>query len=518
MASLPVNNNLNVLTNIVNQAVSMSDNQNGLLSRQAAEGADSFEAIMNRVNTPANSAEQVQSSKLSGVETGKTVSAQVAKSEYVKQESARTDTQTDKGKSVKTDDETAKQTDKTTPENKNSEENVSTENVSEEKVSESEQDAVKDAGEKLVEEVAKELDITSEEVLEAMEILGLTTVMLLDPDNMKQLLLELSGSENQLAIVTDAELYGHLQNLLGMISEGLEELQAQLGLTEEELNALIADMSVVEREPEEDGVMQELPMQSQENDTVNLEGMKDYAVTVHKDGETIEVKVTVDDVSGEKSTREEITETTKMQEQPEAKSENRNPSEEGKGETKGENHFAMPVSIEQPNVSDILQQPTVERFVNTEEILNQITEYIKLNLKADVQELELQLHPASLGTVNIHLTAKDGMITAQFAAQNEAVKAAIESQLVQLKTQFEEQGIKVDAVEVTVGDYHRYGQNFSQNQEENAPENKEGSKKGRRNINLEELDLDELPEDMDDSERIAAEMMAQSGNTVDYTA
>ncbi len=123
--------------------------------------------------------------------------------------------------------------------------------------------------------------------------------------------------------------------------------------------------------------------------------------------------------------------------------------------------------------------------------------------------MELQLHPASLGNINIQLTAKDGMITAQFTTQNEAVKAAIESQLVQLRTQFDEQGLKVDAVEVAVADY-RFNQNFSGN-EENAGESAGSNKKNRKKINLNELDLDELPEDMEDSDRITAQMMAQNG-------
>ena len=128
----------------------------------------------------------------------------------------------------------------------------------------------------------------------------------------------------------------------------------------------------------------------------------------------------------------------------------------------------------------------------------------------------MQLHPASLGNVNVQIASKDGVITAHFTAQNEVVKNAIETQLVQLKTQFEEQGIKVSEVEVTVADY-RFQQSFSGN-EEHPGENQEGGKKGRRKINLNELDLEEMPEDMDDSERIAAEMMASNGNTVDYMA
>ena len=85
-----------------------------------------------------------------------------------------------------------------------------------------------------------------------------------------------------------------------------------------------------------------------------------------------------------------------------------------------------------------------------------------------------------------------------------------------MKTQFEEQGIKVDSVEVTVGNY-QFEQNFSGN-DEHPGERQSAGKKNRRNINLNDIDLDDIPEDMDDSERIAAEMMANSGNTVDYTA
>ncbi len=177
----------------------------------------------------------------------------------------------------------------------------------------------------------------------------------------------------------------------------------------------------------------------------------------------------------------------------------------------------MQTPVEQPVLNEAaVEQTAMERFTSTEDIMNQITEYIKINLKSDVQEMELQLHPASLGSVNVQIAAKDGVITAQFTAQNETVKAAIESQLVQLRTQFEEQGIKVDAVEVTVANY-RFEQSFS-GKEENPGEGSKNGKKGPRRINLNDMNLEELPEEMEDSERIAADMMARNGNTVDYTA
>ena len=154
--------------------------------------------------------------------------------------------------------------------------------------------------------------------------------------------------------------------------------------------------------------------------------------------------------------------------------------------------------------------------VQTEDIMNQIMDYMRINLKADVQEMELQLHPASLGTVNVQIAAKDGAVTAHFTTQNEAVRAVIETQLIQLKQQFEEQGIKVDAVEVTVAG-HEYGHQFSQENEDAAQKQGKSAKNTRR-INLDEIDEESDLEEMDDSERIAVEMMQANGNTVDFTA
>ena len=97
------------------------------------------------------------------------------------------------------------------------------------------------------------------------------------------------------------------------------------------------------------------------------------------------------------------------------------------------------------------------------------------------------------------------------------MKAVLETQMIQLKEQFEEQGIKVEAVEVTVAN-HAYGEQYGA-QQDASQQQSENAKKGARRINL---NLDEMEEEgleaLDDSERIAVEMMQANGNTVDYTA
>ena len=74
------------------------------------------------------------------------------------------------------------------------------------------------AGE-LMQEVADLLDIPLEKVEEAMEILGLTAVDLFDPANLKHLLLNLTDSVDEVALVTNENLYGNLRDLFGAVEE-----------------------------------------------------------------------------------------------------------------------------------------------------------------------------------------------------------------------------------------------------------------------------------------------------------
>ena len=531
MAGMPVNNNLNAFSHAVSRSAGAQGSQNmpggntSYAAKQEDALKDSFDTVMSRVNSqtktpsaPQNARTQNAAKSQSTVTSNagsRTMSsnatAESAKQNTVQSEKA-TDTEGTKTVENKADDKVSD----AELQDEAAETDV-VEEATNNDVSEKQKDAVTEAGEKLVEDIAEEMGVTPEEVLEAMEMLGLGVMQLLDPDNMKQLLVAISGNEDQLSIITDGELYLHFQNLMNTVSESLKELQAELGLSEDELKALIAELAEAENAPETAEVVEQLTAGTEPEEAEVPEGMKDYAVTVHRDGEEVKVKVQVEDGGANKSVREEVTQTAEVQNRHEAGTDNGESFGENRGENGTQNSFVMQTPVEQPVLNEAaVEQTAMERFTSTEDSMNQITEYIKINLKSDVQEMELQLHPASLGSVNVQIAAKDGVITAQFTAQNETVKAAIESQLVQLRTQFEEQGIKVDAVEVTVANY-RFEQSFS-GKEENPGEGSKNGKKGPRRINLNDMNLEELPEEMEDSERIAADMMARNGNTVDYTA
>ncbi|MDE6405510.1 MAG: flagellar hook-length control protein FliK [Lachnospiraceae bacterium] len=381
------------------------------------------------------------------------------------------------------------------------------------------QETVEKAAEELVSEIADVMDAPLEKVEEAMEVLGLTAVDLFDPANLKQLLLNLTDSADELALVTDETLYGNLQELFQTVDATLGALQEELGLSAEELDALLAQIGAEKAAVEEPALTMPGTSMNEEPE-VGVEGMKDYAVSVQKDGGTVQIKVTVDDASGEKHVSEQVTDAGKPETSPVSKKENMadtgHKGEENAAGNNAGNAFLQNLTGRMNEVEAPVERPVYTQ-PETNQIMDQIVEYMKFNLKPDMQEMEMQLHPASLGTVHVQIAAKDGMITAQFAAQNETVKAVLETQMIQLKEQFEEQGIKVEAVEVTVAN-HSYGEQFGAGQDA-ADQQNEGAKKGARRINL---NLDELEEEglegLDDSERIAVEMMQASGSTVDYTA
>lgn len=375
---------------------------------------------------------------------------------------------------------------------------------------------VEEAAGKVMEEISDMLDIPLEKVEEAMEILGLTMADLFDPTNLKQLLLNLTDSTDELSLVTDEGLYSNLQDLFQTVNETLHTLQEELGLDADELEALLSEISAEEKQPVE--TLEPVMTPVGEEPEVSVEGMKDYAVSVEKDGGTVQIKVTVDDASGQKHVSEQVTDTAKPVVEAPMKKENEagtGHKEENAGQNAGnaflQNLTGHTEEVEAPAERPVYTQP------ETNQIMDQIVEYMKINIKPETQELEMQLHPASLGTVHVQLAAKDGVITAQFAAQNETVKAVLETQMIQLKEQFEEQGIKVEAVEVTVAN-HAYGEQYGDQQEAADQENGGAKKNARRiNLNLDEIEEEDLDE-LDDSERIAVEMMQANGNTVDYTA
>ena len=95
----------------------------------------------------------------------------------------------------------------------------------------------------------------------------------------------------------------------------------------------------------------------------------------------------------------------------------------------------------------------------------------------------------------------------------EAVKAVLENQIMQLQDKFDQQNIKVEAIEISVAT-HGFEQNLQQGEEKDTYE-EENPRPRVRKIDINSLDaVDELPEE----DQVVAEMMQLHGNSIDYMA
>ncbi len=373
---------------------------------------------------------------------------------------------------------------------------------------------LEETGEELVEKVAEELGVTEEEVIAAMETLGLTVTDLLNADNMTQLVLAIEG-EDMISLMTDEGLYNSLQNLLSMVSEAGNQLQEELRISPEELEAMLEQAKAKEDMPQE---KPELPAQDGAKEQIP-DGQEDYTVTVERNGETVKVSVEVDGNS--KTESEEV---TSLKAQPTGEEQQTSGKDEG-SKKDGASHRENTQESSQGNLllenllnrnstvkadmafENVMTQQNTEQ---TQNIMNQIMDYMRIQVRSDMTQMELQLNPASLGTVNINITSKAGVISAQFIAQNETVKAAIESQIVQLKNSFEEQGIKVESVEVAVAN-HSFERNLN-GEGSRQQQAQDGKRKGTRRVNLNGPELEEEQEPESEQPILA------DGSTVSYMA
>lgn len=161
-------------------------------------------------------------------------------------------------------------------------------------------------------------------------------------------------------------------------------------------------------------------------------------------------------------------------------------------------------------VFDKVQQLLVERVdaETSENIVRQVTEQIKFNIKTDVTSMQMQLYPEHLGKVAIQVVSKNGVLTAQIAAENEAARAALESQLNTLRECFDNQGLKVESVEVMVS-----SRGFDQNSDTHDRSDN-NHKNGRRVRKSLLSDIDGQDGDVKEEENLKETL----GNTVSYTA
>lgn len=357
------------------------------------------------------------------------------------------------------------------------------------------------AAEELKGEVAEKLDITVEELEAVMETLGLTNASLFTQDGMTALVMEVEQIATPVELLTNADVYQTLQDLNAVAEKLLNQVQDEYQLTDVQMQDALEQFAVTEETTGEAAV-----------------DVKETEVAENTD-ETDSVKVPEAEENG-KTTGQNTEEANLVKETATTDRKETEAGNKGNEHAANDNQQLVTTGNTQLNNTQTVNHTAdfngniPGENVSAQEIYDQIGEYIKTQVKPGVSEVEMQLNPEHLGSLHIRLSSKQGNVTAQFVVQNEAVRAAVEMQMIQLKENFAEQGIKVDAVEVTV-ESHAFNQNMQQSNEQNAQAEAQARKAGPRSIVLNE---NWAEEELTEEEQLIAEMMEANGNTVDYMA
>lgn len=408
--------------------------------------------------------------------------------------------------------------------------------------------AVKEAAETVKTKISEELGVSEEEIAAAMETLGLTLMDLLKPENIGSITAEIKGTDI-LEVVADEGIYENVQSIMDVQRNVTSDLIQDLNMTPEEFkNALDKGVFNAESDNVTDETIpaEDIPGEKEPVEFRNiLQGTEKGTEIASKEetagtpAETVKTSEVVREPDRQPERKVEvIIEKTSDSTEPKIEI----PLEKEKDDSKdfGASHRGQEsfTGGEQnifqtrdagttfmDNMTEAVSQTTsdiLSSYERVQNILSQVRDQIRISVNQETTTMEMQLNPESLGKVGLHIESRAGNITAQFFAQDESVRAALETQVAELKKNLEEQGVKVENVEVTLAS-REFESNFMNEGERgdgNNPTAEETERSARlRRINLGAGGAEEIPEEgISDEELLTRKMMAENGGTVDFTA
>lgn len=347
------------------------------------------------------------------------------------------------------------------------------------------------------------LDMTDEELERYLAENGMCVMDLLLQNNLADFVTDVAADGDSLKLITDSNLSETFSELGDELNKLVATAAQEMDISVEELNKYIqsTDFTDVSNEEPADEVVGTIDKTADTADTDELLSRRQNNPELDKDNNGsaveepelgLEDKITV--APGEDDA-----------------------SQSGTFQKSDESLSGQFLNTLIENVDNAVQAK--EDFkgysVNSENIVRQLVDAIKVNVNSSFSEMELQLQPENLGKLNLVIASRDGIITAQFMAENDVVKSAIENQIVMLKDNFEQQGLKVEAVEVMV---QTHGFEMGKNLEGRGDNSQDDDDRHRtsRILTLEEINAIIGDDEAADEDVLAAEMLRASGGNVDY--
>ena len=377
----------------------------------------------------------------------------------------------------------------------------------------------------MVNVIADNLNVEPEKVMETIESLGYEAGDVLNTDVINDVVKELTGMESIMDILVDKELSGAIKNIYMEIGEIEEVFEKDFGISREQLSDMLDNIDIT---PATGVVTDDVVIEDKAFDYAN-DAKSDTKETVNNiihsnsdnsaDNDVTEIKDSNVDTDYGKVKLENYAQddshTTDSNSQEDSSktivneilSRKTTSNESSTHETSGNEGF---------NILNEIRKTVVDRIVGednglADRIVKQITDDIRMYARQDTTSLEIQLEPEALGKVSLTVASKSGTITAQLVVQNEVAKEAVESQVATLKETMNNQGIKIEAIEVTLA-----SKEFEENLDKHNDTSEHHEQNNKKHLTNEELA--EINGINVSNEDIKEEIMKEMGNTVSYIA
>lgn len=285
--------------------------------------------------------------------------------------------------------------------------------------------------------VAAILQVPVETVIEWLEQMDLTPQDLVDPKIVSKLLQKALDAENPSQLLTDPTF----PELFKAINEAMTELVKE---------AEVATTVVVNKDAKASVKMVE---------TVELEGLQ----VVNENGELVVSDITDEEFVDEESTGNQLnnsrTTTTTDDEQQETTAQKSETPDILLKETTDTQDAPVisPSSVSTVTTAKVEAAVTQQTqpqssSVNPKEVIDQIKDAVRVVSAGGGQfsEIRLTLKPESLGDIILRVITQNGVVVAQFEAENQRVKETLEANFNQLRDSLEEQGLKFSELSVFV--------------------------------------------------------------------
>lgn len=362
------------------------------------------------------------------------------------------------------------------------------------KVAQSQNSQLNDTGNanisgELVEDIVKDVLKLDDDQMDAiLAAMGITVLQLLDPQILQQFVLTAEGAGDITDMLTSEMMLADYQMILqqfAQMPEGVSEILAQMEPVSEDdadLQGILQELTAVKPEQApvvSDGEVLQKAVNTQEPAILGQTSSSDSSKTM----------------SGESnaSSTESFVQTSQ-------------PQTDASVEAVP---FAQQFDLQ--GAREVQDAPMPNQSV---QIIEQIVRQIRVSVTDTTSTMEMQLNPERLGKVLLTISAKEGMMTANFTVQTEEARLALESQMYQLRDTLEQKEIKVEAVSISVSDF-----SFAQGGGDDADSKnlEQGDGKSRR-FQFEDSEEEAQEASDKEAERVRKSVMRDHCGSVDFTA